>query len=115
MASVAGERPLPGMGVYCASKAAVLMLSDALAAELAVQGVRVNAVVPGFVKTQFSSVLWQNEAAAEQTLRLVPQRRMADPSEIAPLVLYLASGASSFVTGGRFRIDGGQLVGTPGA
>ena len=115
VASVAGERPLPGMGVYCVSKAAVLMLTEVLGAELARDGVRVNAVVPGFVKTQFSSVLWEDERAAKQTLQLVPQRRMADPDELAPLALYLASDASRFVTGARFRIDGGQLVGTPGA
>jgi NAD(P)-dependent dehydrogenase (short-subunit alcohol dehydrogenase family) len=115
VASVAGERPLPGMGVYCVSKAAVLMLTEVLGAELAGAGVRVNAVVPGVVKTQFSSVLWEDDRAAEQTLQLVPQRRMAAPEELAPLALYLASDASAFVTGARFRIDGGQLVGTPGA
>lgn len=114
VASVAGERPQPGMGVYCVSKAAVLMLTDVLAAELASQGVRVNAIVPGFVKTRFSQVLWENETVHEATLQLVPQRRMADPEELAPLVLYLASDASAFVTGSHFRIDGGQLVGTPG-
>ncbi len=114
VASVAGERPLPGMGVYCVSKAAVLMLTEVLAAELARQKIRVNAIVPGFVKTQFSSVLWEDEAAAARTLKLVPLRRMADPAELGPLALYLASSASAFVTGSRFRIDGGQLVGTPG-
>lgn len=114
VASVAGERPLPGMGVYCVSKAAVLMLTEVLGAELAREGIRVNAVVPGFVKTQFSSVLWQDEGNAAQLRQLIPQRRIADPEELAPLALYLASDASRFVTGARFRIDGGQLVGTPG-
>ncbi len=114
VASVAGERPLPGMGVYCVSKAAVLMLTEVLGAELASQGVRVNAIVPGFVKTQFSSVLWEDERNAAQLRQLIPQRRIADPEELAPLALYLASDASAFVTGARFRIDGGQLVGTPG-
>ena len=114
VASVAGERPLPGMGVYCVSKAAVLMLTDVLAAELARDGIRVNAIVPGFVKTAFSQVLWENEGTAQRTLQLVPQRRMAEPDELGPLALYLASGASAFVTGARVRIDGGQLVGTPG-
>ncbi|MDT0632007.1 glucose 1-dehydrogenase [Rubrivirga sp. S365] len=114
MSSVAGERALPGMGVYCVSKAAVLMLTEVLGAELARDQIRVNAVVPGFVKTQFSSVLWEDERAAQQTLQLVPLRRIADAEEIAPLALYLASDASRFVTGSRFRIDGGQLVGTPG-
>ncbi len=114
VASVAGERPLPGMGVYCVSKAAVLMLTEVLAAELARDQIRVNAIVPGFVKTAFSQVLWEDEGAAKRTLQLVPQRRMADPEELGPLALYLASSASAFVTGARFRIDGGQLVGTPG-
>lgn len=114
VASVAGERPLPGMGVYCVSKAAVLMLTEVLGAELAGQGVRVNAILPGFIKTQFSSVLWEEEANAKRLRQLIPQRRIADPEELAPLALYLASDASSFVTGARFRIDGGQLVGTPG-
>jgi len=115
VASVAGERPMPGMGVYCVSKAAVLMLTEVLAAELARKGVRVNAIVPGFVKTQFSSVLWEDEQNAAKLQKLIPQRRIADPEELAPLALYLASSASSFVTGGRFVIDGGQLVGTPGS
>ena len=110
VASVAGERPLPGMGVYCVSKAAVLMLTEVLAAELAPQ-IRVNAVVPGFVKTQFSSVLWQDDASAARLKRMIPMDRIAEPEELAPLALYLASDASAFVTGARFRIDGGQLVG----
>ncbi|NNF56826.1 MAG: glucose 1-dehydrogenase [Rhodothermaceae bacterium] len=113
LASVAAERPQPGMGVYCVSKAAVLMLTDVLAAELAADGIRVNAMIPGFVKTRFSSVLWQDEAANEATLRLIPQGRMAEPEELAPLALYLASDASRFVTGGHFRIDGGQNVALP--
>ncbi len=109
VASVAGERPIPGMGVYGISKAAVLMLTEVLGAELA-PDVRVNAIVPGFVKTQFSSVLWQDEAGAKQLKRMIPQQRIAEPEELAPLALYLASDASSFVTGARFLIDGGQLT-----
>ena len=111
VASVAGERALPGMGVYCVSKAAVLMLTEVLAAELAPDGIRVNAVLPGFVKTQFSSALWQDERDADRLRQIIPQRRIAGPDEIAPLIQYLASNAAAFVTGARFRIDGGQLVG----
>ncbi|MEM8556430.1 MAG: glucose 1-dehydrogenase [Bacteroidota bacterium] len=114
VASVAGERPQPGMGVYCVSKAAVLMLTDVLAAELASSGIRVNALVPGFIKTDFSRVLWENEAMHQQLLQLIPQRRMAMPEELVPLAVYLASDASRFMTGAHLRIDGGQLVGTPG-
>ena len=109
VASVAGERPISGMGVYGISKAAVLMLTEVLGAELA-PAIRVNAIVPGFVKTQFSSVLWEDEKNAAQLTRMIPQGRIAEPEELAPLALYLASDASAFVTGARFRIDGGQLV-----
>ena len=110
IASVAGERPQPEMGVYCVTKAAVLMLTDVLAGELAADGIRVNAVVPGFVRTRFSQVLWEDEALHEETLSRIPQRRMAEPEELGPLAVYLAGDASRFMTGAHLRIDGGQLV-----
>lgn len=110
VASVVGERPQPGMGVYCVTKAAVLMLTDVLAGELARDGIRVNAIVPGFVKTRFSQVLWEDEALNENVLKRIPQRRMAAPEELGPLAVYLASEASRFMTGAHLRIDGGQLV-----
>ncbi len=113
MASVAGLEPEPMMGVYSVSKAAVLMLTKVLAVELAPFNIQVNAIAPGFVKTKFSSVLWQTPEINEALLKLIPQRRMAEPDEIAGLAVYLASPASSFVTGSTFSIDGGQLVGTP--
>ena len=112
MASVAGLEPQPMMGVYSVSKAAVLMLTKVLAAELAPFNIQVNAIAPGFVKTKFSAALWQNPQINQAILDLIPQKRMAEPEEIAGLAVYLASPASSFVTGSTFRIDGGQLVGT---
>ena len=113
MASVAGLEPQPMMGVYSVSKAAVLMLTKVLAVELAPLNIQVNAIAPGFVKTKFSSVLWQTPQINEAILKLIPQKRMAEPEEIAGLALYLASPTSSFVTGSTFSIDGGQLVNTP--
>ena len=113
VASVAGKRPIPGMGVYCVSKAAVLMLTEVLAAELAPHHIQVNAIVPGFIKTRFSQAIWDNPGLHEATLKLIPQRRMADPEELTGLALYLASEASNFVTGASFVIDGGQLISTP--
>lgn len=113
MASVAGLEPQAMMGVYSVSKAAVLMLTKVLAAELAPLNIQVNAIAPGFVKTKFSGILWQTPQINEAILRRIPQKRMAEPEEIAGLALYLASPASSFVTGSTFTIDGGQLAGAP--
>jgi NAD(P)-dependent dehydrogenase (short-subunit alcohol dehydrogenase family) len=113
MASVAGLEPQQMMGVYSVSKAAVLMLTRVLAAELAPSNIQVNAIAPGFVKTKFSSLLWQTPQINAAILKRIPQKRMAEPDEIAGLAVYLASPASSFVTGSIFSIDGGQLAGAP--
>ena len=113
MASVAGIEPEPKMGVYSVSKAAVLMLTRVLAAELAQFNIQVNAIAPGFVRTKFSSALWQDPQLYQSILKTIPQKRMAEPEEIAGMALYLASPASSFVTGSIFSIDGGQLTGSP--
>ena len=112
MASIAGLEPQLMMGVYSVSKAAILMLTKVLALELASDNIQVNAIAPGFVKTKFSSALWQNPQINDAILKSVPQKRMAEPQEIAGLAVYLASPASSFVTGATFSIDGGQLVGS---
>ncbi|PID84820.1 MAG: short-chain dehydrogenase [Chloroflexi bacterium] len=110
VASIAGLEPQPMMGVYSVSKAAVLMLTEVMAAELAQFNIQVNAIAPGFVKTKFSSALWQNPMLHETILKTIPQQRMAEPEEITGIALYLASDASSFTTGATFLIDGGQKV-----
>lgn len=112
MASIAGRTPLPNMGVYCVSKAAVLMLTEVLAAELAEDGIGVNAIAPGFVKTRFSRAIWDNPTFYDAVTARIPQHRMAEPEEVTGLALYLASAASDFTTGATFVVDGGQLVNT---
>lgn len=99
------------MGVYSVSKAAVLMLTEALAVELAHLNIQVNAIAPGLVKTKFSAALWQNPQIYDAVTRTIPQRRMAEPQEIAGIALYLASPAASFTTGATIVVDGGQVVG----
>lgn len=111
IASTAGLKPSPGMGVYCVSKAGVIMLTKVLAVELASDNIQVNAIAPGFVKTKFSSAIWSNEMGEQAVLKETPQKRMAEPNEISELALYLASPASSFVTGSVNVIDGGLIVG----
>jgi NAD(P)-dependent dehydrogenase (short-subunit alcohol dehydrogenase family) len=112
IASVAGLAPQPGMGVYCVSKAAVLMLTQVLADELAPHNIQVNAIAPGFIKTKFSQALWDNPALYAGVTKLVAQGRMAEPEELTGMALYLATAASSFTTGGIFTVDGGQMVHT---
>ncbi len=110
MASIAGRMPLAGMGVYSVSKAAVIMLTEVLAVELAATNIQVNAIAPGLVKTRFSAAIWQNPLIYQAVVKSIPQRRMAEPQEIAGIALYLASSASDFTTGTTVVVDGGQLL-----
>jgi NAD(P)-dependent dehydrogenase (short-subunit alcohol dehydrogenase family) len=110
IASVAGLRPGPGMGMYSISKAGVLMLTQVLARELGPANIQVNAIAPGVIKTRFSQVLWQTPEIAQPALRGLPVGRFGEPEEVASLALYLASPASDYVTGSVFVIDGGQSV-----
>jgi NAD(P)-dependent dehydrogenase (short-subunit alcohol dehydrogenase family) len=110
IASIAGLRPSPGMGVYSVSKAAILTLTQVLAVELGRANIQVNAIAPGVIKTRFSEVLWQTSQIAEPILSRTPLGRFGEPEDVAGLALYLASPDSNFVTGGVFVVDGGLNV-----
>jgi NAD(P)-dependent dehydrogenase (short-subunit alcohol dehydrogenase family) len=110
IASVNGIRPAFGQGVYSITKAAIISMTQAFAKELAGQKIRVNAVLPGLTDTKFASAITQNPAILKLIMPLIPLARSADPSEIAPAVLYLASPASSYVTGTTLTVDGGYLA-----
>lgn len=110
LASVAGKAPQANMGIYCVSKAAVIMLTEVLAVELAPDNIQVNAIAPGFIKTRFSSAIWDNPTIHDRVIEAIPQRRIAEPQELTGIALYLASAASSFTTGATFVVDGGQLI-----
>ena len=112
MASIAGLRPSPGMGVYGISKAAIIMLTQVLALELGPANIQVNAIAPGVIKTRFSQLLWQTPQISEPILAHLPLGRFGEPQDIAGLALYLASAASDYVTGGVFLVDGGMSVGS---
>jgi NAD(P)-dependent dehydrogenase (short-subunit alcohol dehydrogenase family) len=111
MASVAGKTPQPGMGIYSVTKAAVIMLTEVLALELAPYNIQVNAIAPGFIQTRFSQAIWSNPILNDAILQMIPQQRMANPEELTGIALYLASPASNFTTGATFVVDGGQLIG----
>jgi NAD(P)-dependent dehydrogenase (short-subunit alcohol dehydrogenase family) len=107
VSSVGGLGPEPGIGWYNVSKAAVIHITRQLAFELA-PAVRVNALAPGLVKTDFARALWEpNEARIAARL---PLRRLGEPDDIARGALFLASDAASWITGEVLVIDGGSTA-----
>jgi NAD(P)-dependent dehydrogenase (short-subunit alcohol dehydrogenase family) len=107
VASVAGLRGAPLMSHYGAAKAALISLTQSLAVETAQSGVRVNALVPGWIDTELTDFLRQNDAAETGVLSRVPMARWGRAEEIAAGALFLASDASSFMTGQILILDGG--------
>ena len=110
VASVAGLRPGQGMGIYSISKAAVIMMTKVLAAELGADNIQVNAIAPGFFKTDFSAAIWQNETLAKRVIDATPLGRMGETEELAGIALYLAAPASNFTTGAVMTVDGGSTI-----
>jgi NAD(P)-dependent dehydrogenase (short-subunit alcohol dehydrogenase family) len=109
VASVNGVTPGAQQGIYSITKAAVISMTKAFARECAPQKVRVNALLPGATDTKFASALFHNPVILEQALTRIPMHRVADPSEMAGAVLYLASDAASYTTGAALNVDGGYL------
>lgn len=109
VASVNGVVPGPMQGIYSITKAAVIGMTKSFAKECAPLGIRVNALLPGFTETKFAAALTQNAEIRDGLLRLVPIGRIAEPSEMAGVALYLASDAASYTTGACINVDGGYL------
>jgi NAD(P)-dependent dehydrogenase (short-subunit alcohol dehydrogenase family) len=109
VASVAGITPdiLP---VYSISKAGVIMATKVMAQQWAQYNIRVNAIAPGLTKTRFSEALWNNPEVLKGAMSTLPMRRVAEPEEMVGAVIYLASDASSYVTGQVLAIDGGATI-----
>jgi NAD(P)-dependent dehydrogenase (short-subunit alcohol dehydrogenase family) len=107
LSSQVGLNASPGLGSYSISKAGIIMLTKQLALELARYNIRVNALAPGVVKTDFNKDLWKDPKVAKGIADSIPLGRLAKPDEIASSVLFLASEDSSYITGAVIRIDGG--------
>ncbi len=110
VASIAGVKPQPGMGIYSVSKAGLIMLTQVLAQELGPSNIQVNAIAPGIIKTRFSSVLWQTPSISEALTKQTPLGRLGDVGDVVGAALYLASPLSDYVTGTVLLIDGGMNV-----
>ncbi len=110
LSSVAGCKASPGMGIYGIAKAGVEMMTKVLAAELAPFNIQVNAVAPAMVRTDFSKPFWSNKDIHDHVVKGIPMGRIAEPLEVVHPVLFLASEASSFITGQTIMVDGGSTA-----
>ena len=102
---------IPNIVHYCASKGGVVGMTEALAVELAPYNIRVNAISPGMIETPMIDPIKKDPKVAEAMLDRVPMKRVGKPEEVSNLVLFLASDASSYMTGSTVVIDGGWLAG----
>jgi hypothetical protein len=110
ISSIGGMIASTTIGAYNISKAADLQLARNLAAEYGPRNVRVNCIAPGLVRTDFARALWENPATLKGMTEPVPLRRIGEPAEIAGAAVFLASNASSFVTGQVIVVDGGASI-----
>ncbi len=110
VSSIGGLRGSPVIGAYCISKAADMQLARNLAVEYGPHNVRVNCIAPGLIKTDFARALWEDEAALNERMQTTPLRRIGLPDEIAGAAVYLASSASTYMTGQSLVVDGGVTI-----
>ncbi|MBN1566840.1 MAG: SDR family oxidoreductase [Acidobacteria bacterium] len=107
MSSQVGLTPGAGAGAYSISKAGIIMMTRQLALELAEYRIRVNALAPGVVKTDFNAAFWKEPAAEKKSAAMVPLGRLAVPEDIASAALFLASDDAGYITGQVLAINGG--------
>ncbi|XP_074991373.1 LOW QUALITY PROTEIN: dehydrogenase/reductase SDR family member 4-like [Calonectris borealis] len=107
VSSVAAYQPLPALGPYSVSKAALLGLVKALAPELRPRNVRINGVAPGLIQTRFSAALWEDEATRAQAMSSMGIDRLGTPLDVAEVVTFLCSPAAAYVVGETIVVAGG--------
>ena len=112
VASVAGLRSSPLLIAYGAAKAAVINITNTLAIEWGNAGVRVNAIAPGWIKTDLNKALWTDESTLAGMTKSVPLQRLGEVGDVVGAAIFLASDASAYVNGSTIVIDGGMTAGT---
>ncbi len=110
VSSIGGLQASDVIGGYSISKAAVIMLTQVLAKQWGQDGIRVNCIAPGLIRTEFSRALWENERISRDAVESAALHRIGEPDEMAGAVVHLASPAASFTTGQTLVIDGGRLL-----
>ncbi|MEN6375110.1 MAG: glucose 1-dehydrogenase [Smithella sp.] len=110
VASVGAYIAAPGQAVYHASKAAVAHLTKATAMEMVRYNINVNAVAPGWIRTELIKHLLENEAMLNKYLKGIPMRRLGEPEDVAPLVAFLCSDMASYITGTVMFVEGGITI-----
>jgi dehydrogenase/reductase SDR family protein 4 len=111
IASISGMRPQRNSLLYSMTKAALIMMTQSYALELAAKGVRVNAIAPGLIQTVLSEHYWKDEANAANSIGKQPMPRIGQPEEVAEVALLMANDKSAYMTGHTAVIDGGFLLG----
>ena len=106
-ASVAAFRPSTALGVYGISKTAVVALARNLAAEFGPHGIRVNALCPGLVKTDFAKALWDDPEATRKAVEQTPLRRLGEAEDFKGIAAFISSDEASWITGQALTICGG--------
>jgi glucose 1-dehydrogenase len=109
ISSIHEDLPFPGFAPYCASKGGLRMLMRNAALELAQFGIRVNNVAPGAIATPINEATLEDPQKVATLRRIIPLARMGSPEEVAQVALFLASDASSYVTGSTYYVDGGMV------
>jgi len=110
ISSIGGLTPEAGIGIYSASKAAIISMTKAMAQDWGADNIRTNAICPGLIKTKFSEALWNDESSFDRFVNRIPLGRIGEPGDITGLAIYLASPASAYCSGGVYMVDGGYTA-----
>jgi NAD(P)-dependent dehydrogenase (short-subunit alcohol dehydrogenase family) len=109
IASMAGLRVMPQIGVYCISKAAVVHMTRSMALEWGKYGINVNAICPGYIDTDINHHVWQTEAG-QKMVQAMPRKRIGKPSDLDAVLMMLCANESHFVNGAVISADDGQAI-----